>query len=118
MQGSILEKRAKRLKRMPAPLGSAPLSLLLLFELFTHSPYEDGHEVGIELRAGAALYLLQRRFHIQAGAIGPIHRHRRKGVGNGHNAPKQRNLFPFLAIGVALAIPSLMMVGHSIEDVG
>ena len=77
---------------------------------------ERGDDLGVELRAGAALDLRDRFLERERRAVEAVGRHRVEGVGDEDDARAERDLLAGEAVGVALAVPALVMVQHPVGD--
>src|SRR6266540_3840486 len=70
----------------------------------------------VELRARAAPQLCERRVCRTLGPVDAIRRHRVVGVGHEDDAGPERDLVALQAVGIAGAVPALMVVQHQVGD--
>ena len=73
-------------------------------------------DVGVELRPGAALELLERLVRAQRAAIDAIRGHCVVGVDDEDDSRSQRDLRPRQAIRIAVPVPALVVVQDPVGD--
>jgi hypothetical protein len=76
------------------------------------APYENIHEARIELRTGTSTYLRDGLGGVHPQAIGPGTRHRIVAIGYADDSSLERNTLAHEAVGIASAIPSLMVAAN------
>ena len=74
-------------------------------------------EVGVELLAAAAAQLVDALVGGQRVAIRTLERHRVVGVDDAHGAGDERDARALELVGVALAVPALVVVAHAEDEV-
>lgn len=72
--------------------------------------HEHLHQAGVELRAGALLQLCHRLRMRPRRAIGPVGGHRVVGIGYGDDARGKGDLLARQTVGIAIAIPSFVVM--------
>src|SRR5436309_15395927 len=73
-------------------------------------------DLRVELRARATLELLERVARRQRLAVDALARHRVVRVGNEDDACAERNLLAAQPVGVAVAVPALVVMQHPVGN--
>jgi hypothetical protein len=81
-------------------------------------PQQRGDGRGAELRAGVALDLRARLRGRQRPPVGAVGRHRVPGVADEADAAGERHVLAGEPVGVAVAIPTLVLGAHGRREVG
>src|SRR4051812_47462820 len=77
---------------------------------------ECGDDFRIELRAGAPLDLRDRLFEAEGGPVEPVGSHRVESVGHEDDACAARDVLPGKTVGVAVAVPALVVMEDPLGD--